>query len=1225
MKIKELLKINLDEEINTVVDLDSTPDDTQIKEGLDNFVLTQSLGKHLDEFLEEYNGGTMQSGVWLSGFYGSGKSYFAQIIGLLLQNRDILGTAMRDRFDVKLAGLPNEGLLRNEIGSLSRLNNHVVSFDASKHNNANGLPYMIFSSFLRSLGMTDTWHGLVEYDILIEGQRQRFLETVQQVAGKPWSEIIKSNAEMVKWFKQVLIAMGYTQEQYDELRYMANTTRNEYDAARLKQDLQRYLDLNPDTRIVFFIDEVSEAVTQKKIKLDDLEGVAEALASLGRKVWTIAIAQQRLDDVMKAENVTATSLTKVRDRFRTKIAIEADEVDTIIRHRLLDKTPESRAVLRDYFAENNGIIADVTNIGVPSLKKTDNVDTYIAYYPFYMHQFKLLQYFLFGSSELTQTRVGNRGMIISAFDVLKKEVKNEVADHYHVNATQLCNNADDNVPESLANRYRQAEDALRDQSFHYVTGKKLLQTIHFLTKSEVTHTTAEHIAKSYVNRPENYHEILHEVKKALDILQRVQIVIKANEQYRITNEAEQRILDDMRRFDVQSWEMVQDVNNVLKKRDIIKWASAISVGGTNVRYKVATTDGEVYANTDENYLSVIFSDLLSSRGSDDAEFVDSIRQETADTKGRLTIIPTIKYRSEIRELATELRRLKYISDKTNLTDEEKRIVKSLCSERDHKETRFQELIEKSFLQGVAIYCFNKYILTDNTAKSIIAEMQLKMFENIFTKRLSSELSDSLAPSVFTKQPGQLANYFGTAPDFKFFDTSGTFIGTTLSVVTEILSVASTFISGKDLESKLAGPPTGYSLGIIMTTMAALFRGDKVIVKFNGEEYTSFRQHDATEAFKNSRNFSKASFKAVSQSLSYKQRQEIVEVLKDECDFARNAKVDYKLTYQLNDFDLVGALRDLSLRMIRLINDRIEFDDDYRRMFPMSIAARTVFQQYQSKVTEGNFMHTAQTFLVDANTDEYIKAVERVVKDIKFIDEKMSEIRRMVNYIEEVEDQFQKATGSTQPIKAIIDHFRQRYENDIVLHYADLKNDTQKIRDIYIEAFKKAADKAKASYVQLLSKAEEFKGKLSEYPREWNSRLWGKVEHTIARIRPLTDIATTFDTYNVKSNRSRIDLREVVNANDNVPTIMTEIMIWESDIVTTDPTPTPLSPQPGGNGNDPGNGTQPPTPPIPQPKVRNLKSQIPQLTLTVSEYKDWLMQQLLATNSFGPDDKINLNE
>lgn len=108
MKIKELLKINLDEEINTVVDLDTNPTDASLKEGLDSFVLTNSLGKHLYEFLEEYNGGSMQSGVWLSGFYGSGKSYFAQIIGLLLQNKTIFGTPMRDRFSVKLDGLANE-------------------------------------------------------------------------------------------------------------------------------------------------------------------------------------------------------------------------------------------------------------------------------------------------------------------------------------------------------------------------------------------------------------------------------------------------------------------------------------------------------------------------------------------------------------------------------------------------------------------------------------------------------------------------------------------------------------------------------------------------------------------------------------------------------------------------------------------------------------------------------------------------------------------------------------------------------------------------------------------------------------------------------------------------------------------------------------------------------------------------------------------------------------
>lgn len=1224
--IKDLLKINLDYDIDTVVDLDKNPDEKALKEGLDNFVLTNSLGKHLYDFLDEYNGGTMQSGVWLSGFYGSGKSYFAQIIGLLLQNKNILGTPMRDRFSMKLDGLPNEELLRIELGNLNRYNNKVVSFDASKHNNVNGLPFMIFSAFLRSLGMPDTQEGMIEYDFLMSGKHSEFLEAIESISGKSWSEVIKNNDEIIDFFDPALMKMGYNQSQIGRLLDKATQTREEYDAARLKQDLARYLDQNPDTRIVFFIDEVSEAITQKKIRLDDLEGVAEALASLGRKVWTVAIAQQRLDDVIKSENIQLNSLTKVRDRFRTKIVIEADEVDTIIRHRLLDKEESSRTVLKEYFTENNGIIADVTNIGVPSLKKTEDVNTYIDYYPFYQHQFRLLQYFLFGSKDLVQTRVGNRGMIISAFDVLKKEVKNAVADHYHVSANQLCNQADDSVEESISHRYRQAKDTLSNQNYEFVDGEKLLQTINFLTKSGVP-TTISNITKSYLNRPENYHEILSEVKKALDILRKNQIVIVAGEQYRITNEAEQRILDEMRRMDVPSWEIIQDVNNVLRKRDIVRLASNLNINGINIPYKVATIDGEVYVNPNENYLSVIFSDLLNSKGIEDLQFVEDIRQETADTKGRMTLIPTIKYRNEIKELATELRRLKYISEKTNLTDDEKQIVKSLCSERDVKEVRFQELIEKSFVEGLAIYCFNKYQLSTSSVKNIIVELQEKMFENIFTKRLSAEMPDSLAQGVFGKQPGQLHNYFGTSSEFKFFDTSGAFIGTNLSVVAEILALTTSFISGKELENKLAGPPTRYSHGTIITTLAALFRGDKLIVKFGGDEYTSWRQPGAIEAFKTARNFDKASFKAVSQSLTYKQKRDIVDILKEDCDFAKNAKVEYKLSYQLNDFDIINALRDLSVKMISIINARIEGDDDYRRMFPMSIAARQVFQQYQMKVTEGNFMQTARNFLISSNTDDYINAVERVNKDVKFIEEKMSDIRKMVAYIDEVEDQFEKAHGSKVSIEAKIIHFRQCYERDIVAHYTAMRNDCQEMRDAFILAFKKAADKAMKSYNDLLVKVDSFKENLSQYPREWNSNIWTEVDRLSVRIKPYTDISTTFDNYSVKSLRSRMDLRDVCTANDNVQTYEVKLLSLESQIVTTEPgngdnsgglgSSTSKSGSSSGSGNSGGSK--------PTPKTHKLKSQIPHGDISVEDYRQWLTKQLALLSSFKSIDLINLED
>ena len=1224
MKIKELLKINLDEEINTVVDLDTNPTDAALKEGLDSFVLTNSLGKHLYDFLEEYNGGTMQSGVWLSGFYGSGKSYFAQIIGLLLQNKTIFGTPMRERFSVKLDGLPNEDLLRSEIGNLNRFNNIVVSFDSSKHNNVNGLPYMIFSSFLRKLGMADTWHGLLEYDLFLDGRHQEFLDAVKTATGKTWEEAIKTNEGLVRAFKPALLSMGYSAEEYNEMKSLANDTRMEYDAARLQQDLSRYLNENPEARIVFFIDEVSEAITQKKIRLDDLEGVAEALAALGRKVWTIAIAQQRLDDVIKAENVQLNSLTKVRDRFRTKIAIEADEVDTIIRHRLLDKEDIGRTVLQDYFAENNGIIADVTNIGVPGLGRTENSETYIDYYPFYKHQFKLLQYFLFGSSELTQTRVGNRGMIISAFDVLKKEIKEkEVADHCHVSANQLCNQADDRVEEALSNRYRQAEDALQDHNFEYVSGRKLLQTIHFLSKSEVTHTTAENIAKSYLNRPGNYHDVLGEVKKALEILRRAQIVIATGEQFRITNEAEQRILDDMRRYDVQSWEIIQDINNIMKKRDIVKQAAMLSIGGMNVRFRVATSDGETYANGDENSLAVIFSDLLASPGCDDSAFVDRIRQETADSKGMMTLIPSVGYRAEIKELAVELRRLKYIGERTNLTDEEQGIVRSLCSERDIKETRLIELVGRSFLEGVAIYCFNRYALTPDTFDNILRERQQKMFENIFTKRLEAGLQDSLAPGVFTCNVNKLHNYFGPSADFRFFDTSGVFIGTNLSVVTEILAAATTFVSGKELESKLSGPPTGYSLGTIMTTLAALFRGDKVIVKFNGEEYTSCRQPGATDAFKNSRNFSKASFKAVAQSLSFKQRREIVDILKDDCDYIRNTRE--QISYQLNDFEIVDAIRTLSKAMIAKINDKIE-NEEYRDMFRMSIAARSVFQQYQGAVTEANFLDTARTFLIESNTDEFITAVERVNGDIRFIDEKMQEVREMKAYIGEVKDQFDKATGTDAPVRDRYDDFFTRFDNDIVHHYPTLRKDTQDITDTYISTFKSLAVKTKAEYKKLLEKADALRARLSQYPREWNARIWSELQKIENRCQPFTDISTNFDRYAVKSQRSRLDLREVASALESAPTIDNQIFVLDAQVMTSDPNPAPQPPDSDHGKSKPSPQPSPQPQPQPyQPKTHRLKSRIPQGAISVAQYRDWLTQQLALLNSFNEKDSVNLNE
>lgn len=123
-----------------------------------------------------------------------------------------------------------------------------------------------------------------------------------------------------------------------------------------------YLAKHPQEKIVFFIDEVSESIAQKKINLLDLEGLSESLSALGNRVWTVGIAQQAFNDVLNAAGLNLHLLDKVEARFKTRIPIAAEEIDKIIRKQLLDKTDAGKQELQQYYDKNSGMILAVTNI-----------------------------------------------------------------------------------------------------------------------------------------------------------------------------------------------------------------------------------------------------------------------------------------------------------------------------------------------------------------------------------------------------------------------------------------------------------------------------------------------------------------------------------------------------------------------------------------------------------------------------------------------------------------------------------------------------------------------------------------------------------------------------------------------------------------------------------------------------------------------------------------------
>ena len=393
-KINEILTLDLKEDIKNVIDLEDRSE-FEIQQEIESYIITEGIGHHLYNFTNQFTSNIKETGVWLSGFYGSGKSYFGKMLGYIIDNPMINGTPARDRFIPRLKGVSDESLIENAIRNLDSINSQVIFLDVAKQNTDRGLAFTLFANLLRNLEFRDDIYGYMEFDLYIDGKYDDFKNIARELEGNEWDDLKKSNRQVAKVMRNVFTSMGYSEADYNDTYNVYSAAINDFSASKFKAELEKYLKLKPDETLVFIFDEASEAISQKKFTLLDLEGISEALSSISNKVWTIAIAQEKLDDVINNANTNRSQLTKVTDRFKTKIHLESTEVDVIIRSRLLQKKETYSNQLTDYYQRNEGLVSDATNLKSSFPTKTTSAEEFAIYYPFHKYQFDILQKFLF--------------------------------------------------------------------------------------------------------------------------------------------------------------------------------------------------------------------------------------------------------------------------------------------------------------------------------------------------------------------------------------------------------------------------------------------------------------------------------------------------------------------------------------------------------------------------------------------------------------------------------------------------------------------------------------------------------------------------------------------------------------------------------------------------------------------------------------------------------------
>lgn len=1197
MLIKDILTIDLSEDIKNVIDLEDISE-AAIQSEIENYIITDGLADEYSSFASIFTSNILETGVWLSGFYGSGKSYFGKLLGYLISNRTINGTPARDRILQRFTGISDEALVKNSIAKLNSINARVVFLDIAKQDTSKGFAYALFRNLLKSLELPENEHGFLLFSLMCDNGYSGAVDFVQDKLGKNWDELKNNRTQYIGKIKDLYIRLGNTEADYNNILTTIRREIDEFSAAKLRDELVNYIKVQKDEKIVFLFDEASEAINQKKFTLLDLEGLSEALSSLGAHVWTIAIAQEKLDDVINNSNLSKAQLTKVTDRFKTKIHLEATEVDVIIRSRLLKKKAAAVDDLKSYYQSNSGKIAD--HSGLTGAAKTEDLESFTTYYPFYQNQFTLLQNFLFGRQGYASTKVAARGMIITTYDILKHEIQNE--EIFNVaTGWQIAKEAQPQPPARLVNRYDNADKIFKQEHIN-LPGRHLLETIHFLTEAETVTASPTNIVKAFIKSPEDFHKTQSEIIKGLDVLVAHKILLPSDGTYRITSDIEQRLLDEMLQYSVQIFKKKQQVITAFKSSNFIKSLGRINDNSTTYDFYITSDNDDELTAPSLKYLKLRLKSLYNISEDRTAD-IEQIKTQYQNDKDTIWLIPDSRQFKEIDKLLDEIERIKYLEEKyTNPNSDEGVIVRGFQSERSVKETRLKELVEHTLEQGNSIYLYNVAQLDKNNWQNNLNGLQRQVIQNVYNKRLTAQLSDALAERVIKEaNNSRLYSHFtGQSADFQFFDNQGNFIGESLKSAEEILyRIRNTFVDGATLEKDLEVPPTGFTLGTVMTTVSALMRSGKIMAKYNGDDKFSWKDTGVSNIFSAAREFRKASFKAVARQLSTAQKNSIVTSLQDlEFDSHINKKVDWNT----NDFDLVNGIRELARHFCEKVDGFKRTHRDFDSLFGNLESCKDKLGEFTGAVSEANYIDKAENYL--AEKDAYANALSEIEKAEKFIRNNLDKLRQWKAFADGVNDELNKAAKSDANISQLTGEFNRLYLSEVVKNFGQLQQTIQKIKDAYYTLMVEAAGTMATKYTQLKSDAESLNREIDALPPGLNDAASQQTNNLLQYTSQRTSAAVEVE-YDVKEKRTRFTYSEILSFIDLHLSKKTELEIIKAGLIRTVPTKAAT----GTAG---------------KPTSKTFTAQLPGKKVKVAAYRNWLHQEIQKLAGAADNDEIEIN-
>jgi len=408
LKLGDIFETRVEEKIDPVVKVSDVQDEAKLGAEIGSYVVTPLIEKYIDDFLEHYTETfrkhTTEIGGWISGYFGSGKSYLAKILALLVENRLLQGHSVIKRFEPRVpSGAPRRTSIVSNLQRIDQCSTHVLAFNLNTlvDSRTTPLPRLLLSQYYQSRGYSSNvlYARVIEREIDRRGKLEQLHKEVAALAGTSWSVIQRNPTFYSTHLYQA--ACNVAPDAFTSPDRVVQALKNAesgdlYNTQFLVETIlddiaSREQEIRKPARMLLVLDESGQWIEDNAGRLAQLQALVEEAGVKGQgKIWLFVTTHEDMGAIYQNARALQADMKKIEGRF-FKWPLTTENIELVLEDRIFKKTLAGRdAVTRAYDAAPGVIrgLGELANTGqkLPGCER----DRFVTFYPFFPYQIHLI-------------------------------------------------------------------------------------------------------------------------------------------------------------------------------------------------------------------------------------------------------------------------------------------------------------------------------------------------------------------------------------------------------------------------------------------------------------------------------------------------------------------------------------------------------------------------------------------------------------------------------------------------------------------------------------------------------------------------------------------------------------------------------------------------------------------------------------------------------------------